>query len=384
MIIHRTLSTHILEMSTKFPVIFLTGPRQSGKTTLVKEIFPQHTYVNLERPDIRSLIQADPLGFLNNNHKGIIFDEAQYIPELFSYIQTKVDETNLPGQFILSGSQSFLMNKHISQSLAGRAHINHLLPFDYNEIKHLYPFTLNKLLFNGFYPRIFQSDIQPIDFYPSYIQTYIERDIRTLRSIENLNDFTRFLSLCAGRIGQLLNLTSLANDTGISVNTAKSWISLLEASYIIFLLQPYYQNFNKRIIKAPKLYFYDTGIVCSLLRINNSEMLNTHYLYGSLFENFIIAELLKQSLHQGYKLNMYYWRESNGNEIDLMIENNEAIDAIEIKAGSTIQNDYFKSFKVLPENSSTLFKKKVVYNGDIKTSVNNIAIIPWQDFLSKG
>src|SRR5512133_542071 len=310
--VSRQIYTHLDRMLQKFPVVSLTGPRQSGKTTLLREAFSSWRYYNLERPDIRERILTDPVGFLRNEGPGVIFDEAQNMPELFSYIQRFADERKQNGQYILSGSQSFLLNRHISQSLAGRVSVNHLFPFDKEERKAYPELGLLQLMLTGSYPRIHDQRIDPSDFYPSYLQTCIERDIRTLRAVENLHSFSRFLGLCAGRTGQVLNLSSLAHDAGIAVNTAKAWLSLLESSFIIFLLQPYHTNFSKRIIKAPKLYFLDTGIAASLLRIQTTEQLRTHYLYGSLFENLVISDIIKYLVHRGMQPAVYYWRESNG------------------------------------------------------------------------
>ncbi len=382
MYIQRTIESYIRRMLKKFPIISLTGPRQSGKTTLLKSAFPDFKYFNLERIDHREMIMADPLGFLNSNKTPVILDEAQNLPELFNQIQVISDERNQPGQYILSGSQSFLLNQNISQSLAGRVSINHLFPFDINELNAVEPLNLYETILKGFYPRIYQSNIDAVDFYPSYLQTYIERDVRTLRSIGNLNTFTRFLSLCAGRTGQILNLNALANDTGISVNTAKAWISLLESSFIIFLLQPYHHNFNKRIIKSPKLYFYDTGIVCSLLKLTDISNVSTYYNYGSLFENLIISEIMKYSYHLGKKPNVYYWRESNGIEIDCIIEkDNKNIAAIEIKGGQSFTKDYLKNIRSFSKNNDRHHVQKIlIYAGTENSFINETQIIPWKDF----
>lgn len=360
-----------------FPVVSLTGPRQSGKTTLLRSLFPDYKYYNLERIDHRQLISADPHGFLINAGPGIIFDEVQQLPELFSYIQVVSDERNTNGQYILSGSQSFLLNNHISQSLAGRVSINNLFPFDYSEISGSTDLNdLDNVIVNGFYPRLISQKIKPQDFYPSYLQTNIERDIRTLKSIENLSTFTRFLALCAGRAGQILNISSLASDAGISVNTAKSWLSLLESSFIIYLLQPYYKNFNKRIIKAPKLYFYDTGVLSSLLRITK-EQVHSHYLYGALFENLVISEIVKIFYHSGSRPSIYYWRESNGSEIDCLIESNNKLIALEIKAGKTFTTDYLKNLNKFPADD---IKKAIVYTGQETTSIAGINLFNWESF----
>jgi uncharacterized protein len=379
MYIQRNLSEHLRKQLQLFPILSLTGPRQSGKTTLLKEIFPDYQYFNLERIDFREMITLDPMGFLKATGSKVIFDEVQNIPDLFHYIQVVSDERNTPGQYILSGSQSFLLNEKIAQSLAGRVYISHLFPFDMTEIPQAKT-DIYTAIWNGFYPRLYEFGIQPNDFYPSYISTYVERDIRSLKAIENLNTFARFLGLCAGRIGQVLNLSSLANDTGITVNTAKSWLSLLEASFIIFQLQPYYKNYSKRLIKSPKLYFYDTGLACSLLHIKDAEMVKTHYLYGSLFENIVIAEIVKKQHHLGKQPSVYYWRESNGTEIDCIIEQgNNEIMAIEIKGGATFNKDYLKNLNKFP-SKDTKVNKKLIYTADNTFTISDIQMFGWNLF----
>lgn len=375
MIVPRKILPHLQKMLQQFPVVSLTGPRQSGKTTLLTSAFPGYKYFNLERPDHRQLIMEDPVGFLKNTGPQVIFDEAQNLPELFSYIQVMADERNIPGQYILSGSQSFLMNKQISQSLAGRVYVAHLLPFSMQELNR--PADLFQTIFDGFYPRLHQAGIHATDFFPSYLQTYIERDIRSLKAIEDLNAFSRFLGLCAGRTGQVLNLSSLANDTGIAVNTAKSWLSLLEASYVVFLLQPWHKNFSKRIIKSPKLYFYDTGLACSLLRITSHQMIATHYLYGALFENLVISEIMKQFHHAGIRPPVYYWRESNGIEVDCIIEKeNGQVTAIEIKAGQTYNKDFLQNLKKFPDQQA---RKILIYAGEHSQQLAGISIQNWKE-----
>lgn len=372
--IPRNITPIIKNRLKEFPILTLTGPRQSGKTTLLRNAFPDYTYFNLERIDYRQMILDDPMGFLQAQGSNVIFDEAQRIPELFSYIQVVSDEQNEPGQYILSGSQSFLMNEQISQSLAGRTYVSHLLPFGINELQ-INGANYLETIFNGFYPRLHDSNMLPGDFYPSYIQTYIERDVRSIKTIENLDIFTRFISLCAGRIGQVLNLSSLANDTGISVNTAKSWLSLLESSFILYQLKPWYKNFNKRLIKSPKLYFYDTGLACSLLKINNASMLQTHYLYGALYENFIISEIRKAYYHAGMAPSIYYWRESNGTEIDCIIEKGtNSIMAIEIKGGATFNKDYLKNLNRLPDSAISI-EKYLIHPGDQSIKIKDVNIV---------
>jgi len=376
--IQRQIRVHLKKMLRKFPMVSLTGPRQSGKTTLLREAFPAYKYYNLERLDHRELIGSDPIGFLRTAGDKLILDEVQNYPDLFSYIQVISDERNTTGQYILSGSQSFLLNQHISQSLAGRVSINHLFPLDISELDSIMKQTIGTTILKGFYPRIYDKQIAPQDFYPSYLQTYIQRDVRTLKGIENLSTFTRFLSLCAGRIGQVLNLSSLSNDAGISVNTAKSWLSLLEASFVIYRLQPYYKNFSKRLIKSPKLYFYDTGVVSSLLRLTDSQMVSTHYLYGALFENLVINEVMKYQYHLGKPASVYYWRESNGVEIDCIIElGNNDIVAIEIKGGQTFTKDYLKNLRHFAKGELGL-KKLIVYAGEESSTINNVQLVPWK------
>lgn len=380
MILERKLTSHLKEMLKKFPIITVTGPRQSGKTTLLTEFFSDYSYYNLERLDLRELILTDPIGFLKNAGHRVILDEVQNVPDLFSYIQAISDERGVNGQYILSGSQSFLLNEKISQSLAGRVSINHLFPFDIIELPVNYKKMYYEHITGGFYPRVFQHNINASDFYPSYLQTYIERDIRTLKSIENLNTFTRFLGLCAGRTAQTLNLTSLANDTGVAVNTVKSWLSLLEASFVIFLLQPYHNNFSKRLIKSPKLYFYDTGIASSLLRITKPDVVRTYPLYGALFENLVMSEIVKQFYHSGLIPPIYYWKESNGKEIDCIIEKsfNEII-ALEIKGGETFGKDYLKNFNNLVDSSSLKIKKFLIHPNAQRTKVKDVNIFSWDD-----
>ena len=289
-------------MSTVFPVVSLTGPRQSGKTTLVKALFPDYAYVNLENLDDRAAAVDDPKGFLRVYQKdGVIIDEAQKVPELFSYLQGIVDNSRAMGKYILTGSHNFLLLENITQSLAGRVGVMHLLPFGFDELTATVitdETVLDQVIFSGMYPPLHDRKITPPDFYPSYLQTYIERDVRAIKNIGNLNTFTRFLQLCAGRIGQLLNLSSLGTEVGVDAKTVRSWLSILEASFVIFFLSPYYKNYNKRVVKQPKLYFYDTGVVCSLLGLNASSQLSNFYLRGSLFENFVIAESLKYRIHR--------------------------------------------------------------------------------------
>jgi predicted AAA+ superfamily ATPase len=373
----RFILPHLEAMLKKFPVVSVTGPRQAGKTTLLRHAFPRFHYVNFEQPDQRLMFAEDPLGFLRSKGPQIIFDEVQNVPDVFSYVQALSDERGTPGQYILSGSQSFLLNQRISQSLAGRVYVAHLLPLTLGELP--VQEDLYTTIFKGFYPRLHAIDIHPSHFYPSYVQTYIERDVRMLKAIEDLNAFARFLRLCAGRVGQLLNLTSLAGDAGISVNTAKAWLSVLEASYIIFLLQPWHRSLNKRLIKAPKLYFYDTGLASYLLLIQNPEMVQTHYLYGGLFENMIISDIVKQYYNAGRQPNVFFWRESNGTEIDCIVEKETEVLAMEIKGGLTYTSDFIKNLKRFPDEG---IRKMVIYGGNEDVRLGNISLHGWRKISS--
>ncbi len=353
--IKRNIENILINLASQYPVVTITGPRQSGKTTLIKYAFPDKKYVNLEAPDIRQFAITDPRGFLNQ-YDDAILDEIQRAPELLSYMQTIVDENKEPGRFIITGSQQFEVLNNISQSLAGRTALLKLLPLSIAEIKDIIDVSLiDQLIYNGFYPRIYDIHIDPHQVIGDYIVTYVERDIRQLISIKDLNLFEKFLKLCAGRIGQLLNLQGLANDTGISHTTARSWISILEASYIIFLLPPWFNNFSKRLIKSPKLYFYDVGLASYLLGIENEKQVSRDPLRGNLFENLTIIEVLKYRFNKGKKSNLYFYRDSKGLEIDLIYEVGRNIFPIEIKSGATVSEDYFKnlkkflqSYKILP------------------------------------
>lgn len=382
MYIQRTISDKIQALFVQYPILTLTGPRQSGKTTLLKYLFAEKLpYVSLEDIDLRSFALEDPRGFLRNYPNGAIFDEVQRAPSLFSYLQTLSDnDSGL--KYILSGSQNFSLLEKIGQSLAGRTAILKLLPFSQSElIAGNQNFnTFDTPVFKGGYPRLYAQEIAPTDFYPSYIQTYIERDVRQIKNVGNLNDFTRFLKLCAGRVGQLLNLQSLANDAGISVNTAKSWLSILETSYILYPLQPYFRNFNKRIVKMPKLYFWDTGVLCSLLGITNEAQVPFHYMRGELFENYVITELHKHEIHQGRVPQFYFWRDSNDKEIDLLRENEGNLIPIEIKSGETFSKDYFKTIHHLSPILGFLPDKKyVIYGGTQNFDTSDGKLLSWKN-----
>jgi predicted AAA+ superfamily ATPase len=378
--IERTLTSKIITLAQKFQVITLTGPRQSGKTTLVKAAFPDLPYVSLEEPDIRQIALTDPRGFLSNYPAGAILDEIQNTPDLFSYIQSIVD-ANRQTQFILTGSSNFLLMEKISQTLAGRTVVLHLLPFSFSELETtVAPFDqYERLIFKGQYPRIYDRDIAPTDFYPAYIQTYIERDVRMMKNIGDINTFIQFTQLCAGRTGQLLNYTSLAGDAGISPNTAKAWLSILESSYILYRLQAFHRNFNKRLTKTPKLYFYDTGVTCSLLGIRDESQVNLHYMKGALFENLILNEFIKRRFNRGDSQLPYFWQDSHGKEIDCLLLDGENIVPVEIKSGKTMTNSYFENFKYWRQLTGMLEEQGyVVYGGEQSMQTSTGSFISWR------
>lgn len=378
----RDIQKDAKRLAKHFPVLAILGPRQSGKTTLAKQSFPEYKYFSLETPDIREFAQQDPRGFLRNYETGMILDEIQNVPELFSYIQTLVDESGLIGRFILTGSQNFALNNHISQSLAGRIALLKLLPLSINELKNadILPTFYESLLFYGGYPRIHAQKILPTDWYPNYIQTYIERDIRQLKNVSDLSLFQKFVKLCAGRIGQLINWSDLARDCGISYHTAQDWVSLLEASFVVFLLKPHHENFNKRLIKAPKLYFYDTGLACSLLDITSEKYLQSHFLRGNLFESFIISELMKASYNQAGTPYFYFWRDKLGHEIDLIFEQAGKVRAVEIKSSQKLSQDTFKELtywqKLAQIGTDTSY---VIYGGDEPQTRSQAQVYGWKE-----
>ena len=380
--IEREIAPAILSMKEKMPVLVITGPRQSGKTTLSRALFPDYEYINLEFPDIRASVAEDPRFFLTAYEKGVIFDEAQRLPDLFSYIQGLVDENRTPGRYILTGSQNFLLLEKISQSLAGRAALFNLLPFSISEIMPAFPVDddFTHLAFTGTYPGIYDQRLNPPEWYPSYVSTYVERDVRQVENIRDLNKFHAFLRLCAGRVGQLFNASAIANDLGVSYKTVRSWLSVLEASFIIFLLPPFYKNFNKRIIKSPKLYFYDTGLVCSLLGIHSPRDLQLHYLKGEIFESLIISELKKRLSHANRPDRLYFWRDRSGHEIDCLIETGARIKTVEIKSGVTIHPTFFKNLRYWQKLSgSSPGYSYLVYGGSENQRRPAGSVVGWKN-----
>ena len=395
----RALAKKLKNAAKQYPVVTLTGPRQSGKTTLVKKTFPNYDYISLEEPDHRAFALEDPRGFLSQFPEKVILDEIQRAPDLFSYIQTIVDAKDISGQFVLTGSQNFLLLQKVSQSLAGRCAVLHLLPFSLSELKERKSFAVDSIgrklpgkhrtlddklppvLFKGFYPRIHDKHLDPNDWLGNYFQTYIERDVRDVVNVGDLETFSRFVRLCAGCNGQLLNLSSLANDCGITHTTSKRWISILEASFILFLLRPHYKNFSKRLIKSPKLYFLDTGLLSYLLRIRSDKDIRIHAHYGSIFESFLISEFLKGYLNSGEEPAIYFWRDSVGNEIDIIVDNGNDLMPVEIKAGQTIASDFFKGIRFWEKLvKDDKLRAALVYGGERSYIRSDTYIYSWSVF----
>ena len=366
--IAREIHNKVLKLIEKFPIIALTGPRQSGKTTLSKMLKPTYKYVNLENLSDREFAINDPIGFLETYRNGVIIDEIQNVPSLFSYLQVVTDERNINGEYIITGSHNFLLMEKITQSLAGRVAIFTLLPFSINELKST-QYKVEKwenYLLSGSYPRKIIQNIDAADYYENYLKTYIERDVRLLKNITNLDLFQKFIKLLAGRVGQLFNQSSLGNELGLDNKTINAWFTVLETSFIIYKLQPYHSSFNKRLTKTPKIYFYDTGLLCHLLGINSENDLDIHFAKGNLFENLVVTEIHKNAINGNIKQNLFFWRDSSQNEVDVIIETGSKIEAIEIKSGKTINNSFFKGLDYFSKQK--LNKEKIglnlVYGGN--------------------
>jgi predicted AAA+ superfamily ATPase len=388
MIIKRRLKAALERYSSIFPVVAVIGPRQAGKTTLARETFPNHQYFSLENPRTLEEVMRDPMDFLESAYKGtgLIIDEFQNYPELLSYMQGIVDDNRRTnGHFILTGSHNFLMNQAITQSLAGRIGILTLLPLSFEELHtaNLLGADINTAAFYGGYPDVITKQADPAVFYPQYNKTLVERDVRQLAQIGDLQDFQRFIRLCAARIGQLLNIAALANDCDISVPTAKKWLSILEASYILFLLQPYYNNFNKRLVKTPKLYFYDTGLACWLLKITSVEQLQEHYIRGGIIESMIVAELCKTFYNYGQEPSIYFWRDSHGHEVDALLDYGTELIPIEIKGSKMVPQSAFEGLDYWSDLTKTdPAKGYVIYAGTERYSNKAGTRLGWQNTSS--
>ena len=381
MAIKRLLKEHLLYLAGKYPIITITGPRQSGKTTLAKMVFPKKAYVNLEKLDIREMAEVDPNAFLEEYPNGAIIDEIQRVPKLLSYLQVLVDERKETGLFIITGSQNFELMKHVSQSLAGRTGLVKLLPLSLQELKKVDKAETNdwaELIYKGFYPRIYSEDMEPSIYYADYIQTYLERDLRDLTAVHDLRLFRNFLKLCAARIGQCLNYKNIADDLGVAQNTVKNWINLLEVSYIIFLLPPYFANIKKQITKSPKLYFTDPALAASLLDNESAKHVKSHPLFGSLFENLVIMEFVKYRFNQGKQSNHYFYQDRT-HEIDLVSKVSDKLISTEIKSAKTFHESFFRNLDYFESIfQDQLIKKAIVYGGEKSQNRSKASIInPW-------
>jgi len=379
--IERQATKDLIRLASQYPIVTITGPRQSGKSTLARSTFKDKRYLSFEDLDIREEALSDPRGFLNKYRKGVIFDEIQRVPALLSYMQTIVDEDRINGQFILTGSQQFELMEKVSQSLAGRTAILRLLPFSYKEIRGKYEKkTLSQILYTGMYPRIYDQNLNPTEAMSNYFSTYIERDVRQIINIKDIRLFETFLKILAGRSGQLLNTNNIATECGISHNTVKSWIAVLEASFIIFILPPYYKNINKRLIKMPKMYFYDTGLLCYLLSIYKDNHLESHPLKGSIFETYVISEMLKNYWNNSQPTPFYFYRDHQGNEVDLLIEEANNLQLLEIKSSQTLNDSFYKGMYYLDKIYSLNTSKTLVYGGaKDDEKYKDIRVLNWEN-----
>ena len=381
--IKRDITPHLVKLFKQYPFVTLTGPRQSGKTTLCRETFPRLKYVNLEDPNQREFAQSDPLNFLSQLEGGAILDEIQRVPDLLSYLQVLADEKRENSLFVLTGSENLALSRSVGQSLAGRTALLCLLPFSLPERQRTGASnSIDHILYSGFYPRIHDQGLDPQQVLGDYFETYVERDVRSIAEIRNLSAFRLFVRLCAGRIGQLVNTVSLGSDAGVSHPTAQKWLTLLEASYILFRLPPFHANVRKRLVKSPKLYFYDVGLARYLLGIERPEQIATHPSRGALFENAVVVETLKYRFNRGHRSNLYFFRDSKGLECDLLFETGHGMGAIEIKAGATVASDYFDSLDRISELIPQISTKAIVYGGTTRQSRSTGEIVPFPDLYS--
>lgn len=381
--INRKLEILINENLRYFPIVTVTGPRQSGKTTLIQSMFSHLPYYSLENPDTRALAISDPVAFLSQHSDGMILDEVQNVPELLSYLQGIVDE-HRDRKYILSGSSQFKLQNSITQSLAGRTAVLELFPLAINEVADIADTNnVDNLMLQGFYPAIYAGDNIPRLFYPAYMRTYLERDVRQLLQVKDLYQFQTFLRLCAGRTGSLFNASELSNEVGISVNTVRSWLSILQASYIVFMLHPYFDNSRKRLTKTPKLYFYDTGLACYLLGIENETQLNSDRMRGHLFENMVISDIMKRRAHAGKSTDLMFYRDSNGNEIDLLVPDGQTWVGYEIKSSSTYNSAFEKGFhSITNQLDAQLTRRAVIYCGTQERHDAHIEVLNFASLLS--
>lgn len=383
--IQRTAKDKLKDLASKFKAVAVTGARQTGKTTLVKQVFKGKPYLSLENPETRNFALEDPRGFLASYPKGAILDEVQRAPELFSYLQEILDNSKVKGLFILSGSNNFLLQQNISQTLAGRVGYINLLPFSIEELKKskLLPDDDDQLMLKGFYPPIYDQEIPPLDWCPNYIKTYIEKDVRQIKNITDLIVFERFIKLLAGRSGQELNNSALAVESSVDVKTIQSWIGILESSFIIYLLKPHFKNFNKTIVKRSKVYFYDTALVCYLLGIRNVLQLKTYPLRGYIFEGMVVTELIKKRTNAGLPINIYYWRDKTGHEIDVIIDNAGKLLPIEIKSGKTLNSEFFKNIEYWTKLSGAE-KSVLLYAGDqSQKRTTGKEVLNWRNLMNR-
>jgi len=379
--IFRTISQSIQQAAQEYPVVTIVGPRQVGKTTLVRALFSKRPYVNLEDPDVREFALNDPRRFIHQFTEGVVIDEIQHAPILLSYIQVIVDESKRHGQFILTGSQQLDLHAAVSQSLAGRTAIISMLPLSIEELSaQKINLSVDEYLLTGFLPRVYANQLDPKHVYRDYVMTYLERDVRNMTKVHDLALFQKFLRLCAGRVGQVLNQSGLANEVGVSNTTIQHWLSILEASYIIFRLQPYYENFGKRMIKSPKLYFFDVGLVSFLLGIETTQQMSRDPLRGNLFENMVVLELMKMRMNQSLAPNLYYYRDSHHNEIDLIYKKAHELIPIEIKSSESFDKSFVKRLKYFQQLASDKVPTGyVIYAGELEYSVNGFELCNYKN-----